>query len=223
MKLIANAPAPTALRPSGGKGPVAVSLEAFSSYHASESETWERMALTRARVVAGDPSFAVDVDQSLLATYKRDVATASIAKDIRAMRQLVAMEKPASSHWDLKLAAGGLVDIEFAVQFLLLKYGGENSSILNPNIGVALLSLCAAQCLSPASTDMLLEAWRLQSRLVQLLALGERLPFEPSAARAPFLKRLVKAAELPDFASLDASLKDLQQKAHVTMLDILKG
>ena len=211
------------LRPSGGKGPVAVSLEAFTSYHASESETWERMALTRARVVAGDTAFANEVDRSLLATYKRDIAATSIAKDIRTMRQLVATEKPASSHWDLKLASGGLVDIEFAVQFLLLKHGGSKPGILNPNIGIALLNLCAAECLSPASTEILLDAWRLQSRLVQLLALGERLPFEPSAARAPFLKRLAKAAELPDFASLDASLKDLQQKAHATMLTLLKG
>jgi [glutamine synthetase] adenylyltransferase / [glutamine synthetase]-adenylyl-L-tyrosine phosphorylase len=211
------------LRPSGGKGPVAVSLEAFSSYHALESETWERMALTRARVVAGDPSFANDIKRAILATYKRDVAPVKIAKDIRTMRALVMVEKPASSHWDLKLTAGGLVDIEFAVQYLLLKYGGTAPDILSPNIGAALLNLCAVKCLSPVSTEILLDAWRLQSRLVQLLALGEKLPFEPDVARAPFKKHLAKAAELPDFTVLEASLRDLQQKAHATVVEIFRG
>jgi [glutamine synthetase] adenylyltransferase / [glutamine synthetase]-adenylyl-L-tyrosine phosphorylase len=211
------------LRPSGGKGPVAVTLEAFSSYHAGESETWEHMALTRARVVAGDADFIDEVLEAILKTYQSSVPPTRMAHDIRTMRQLVAAEKPASNHWDLKLTPGGLVDIEFAVQFLLLQHGGHSSGVLNPNIGTALLNLRAAKCLSPASTETLLEAWRLQSRLVQLLALGEALPFVPSVARPPFKKRLAKVAELPDFAVLDAFLKDLQQKAHAVVVGVLKG
>src|SRR5271155_3905622 len=98
------------LRPSGTQGPVAVSVAAFDHYYAGEAETWEYLALTRARVVwATTPAFAVRAAE-------RDPH--KTAADVRAMRQLLARERPPSGFWDLKLYEGGMVDIEFAAQFL---------------------------------------------------------------------------------------------------------
>jgi [glutamine synthetase] adenylyltransferase / [glutamine synthetase]-adenylyl-L-tyrosine phosphorylase len=210
------------LRPSGGKGPVAVTLNAFKEYHVAESETWERMALTRARVVAGDPDFGKEIKVAIQATFLRDKNRKSLVKDIRAMRQLVATEKPAKHHWDLKLTDGGLVDIEFTTQFLLMKYAGDRPEILHPNIGKALNQLAQAGALSLDEARRLTEAWRLQTSLAQIIALGNSVPLDVDRVRKPFKLRLAKAAELPDFVTLEASLRSYQEQAHALMQQILK-
>jgi [glutamine synthetase] adenylyltransferase / [glutamine synthetase]-adenylyl-L-tyrosine phosphorylase len=210
------------LRPSGGKGPVAVTLSAFQEYHGAESETWERMALTRARVVAGDQTFGDEVRHAIQATYLRDRERGGLAKDIRDMRQLISSEKPAKDHWDLKLTAGGLVDIEFATQLLLMKHGAVSPEVLHPNIGTALAQLTKAGALSPDASTKLTEAWRLQTSLAQIIALGDSVPLDINKVRMPFKLRLAKAAELPDFATLDASLRVLQRDAHRIMNEILQ-
>ena len=210
------------LRPSGGKGPVAVTLEAFRDYHARESETWERMALTRCRVVAGQHDFVQDVMAGMRSGFERDTNPIVLAKDITTMRALVAKEKPPASHWDLKLAPGGLIDIEFTVQFLQLRHGRALPELVQANTGQALSRLMQHSALPPASAQILQEAWRLQSRLLQIIALGASVPFEPTAVRPPFRKLLAGVAELPDFATLERSLRDLQQQAHDVMKVLIR-
>jgi [glutamine synthetase] adenylyltransferase / [glutamine synthetase]-adenylyl-L-tyrosine phosphorylase len=138
------------------------------------------------------------------------------------MRELVAKEKPPASHWDLKLAPGGLVDIEFAVQYLIMGRCAGMPGLLHPNIGTALARLAAAKVITQPNAEALREAWRLQSSLAQMIALGETAPFDPEKARKPFKSRLAKIVELPDFAVLDASLRDFQQEAHKIMTALLK-
>ena len=109
------------LRPTGNKGPVAVSLESFARYHASESWTWERMALTRARVIASPGRLARQVEAEIARHARGDGRSrAKIIADARDMRSKLAAQFPASNRWDLKFAAGGLVDIEFIAQTLQL-------------------------------------------------------------------------------------------------------
>jgi [glutamine synthetase] adenylyltransferase / [glutamine synthetase]-adenylyl-L-tyrosine phosphorylase len=210
------------LRPSGGKGPVAVTLDAFQQYHAKESETWERMALTRARVVAGDRALADDIMAAVRQIYGRKMDAARLAKDVLAMRALVRQEKPAHGHWDLKLADGGLIDIEFAAQFLQLKQGAEAPDILHANTGVALQRLADHGLADRSLAQALMEAWRLQSRLAQLIALCEGASFDPASVRPPFKKRLAAAAELPDFPVLERSLREAQAAAHEAMRQVIK-
>jgi len=200
------------LRPSGSKGPVAVSLPAFRAYHAGESDTWERMALTRARVVAGDAEFGRTVMEAVREACARP-RDGRLMADIRAMRALVAKEKPSKGHWDLKLAPGGLVDIEFAAQATILSHAAADLSFGEANTGRALFKLGERGWLAPAAAQALLEAWRLQSRLAQMIALGATVPFEPKAARAPFRAKLAAAAELPDFGTLEAALAAAQSAA----------
>jgi [glutamine synthetase] adenylyltransferase / [glutamine synthetase]-adenylyl-L-tyrosine phosphorylase len=210
------------LRPSGGKGPVAVTLSAFREYHAAESETWERMALTRARVVAGDKPFGAEAQQAINAVFTRDGDRKELVKDIRDMRSLISGEKPARGYWDLKLAAGGLVDIEFTTQYLLMRHAVSFQDVLCPNIGEALERLQKISVLTAKQAEELTEAWRLQTSLAQIIALGNSVPFEPEKARMPFKLRLAKSAGLPDFNSLDAFLRSAQNQAHRIMAEILK-
>ncbi len=209
------------LRPSGGKGPVAGTLEAFAAYHADEGETWERMALTRARIVAGNEAFGREVMDAVRAAAARRTEPERLRKDIREMRALIAREKPPKGVFDLKLAVGGLVDIEFAAQFLQLKHCGERPDILSPNTGDALGRLMSAGLLGTVDGEALVEAWRLQSALAQLIALGAETPFAPEKARDPFKRRLAAAAGLPDFRTLEGTLRDRQKAAHDAMKALL--
>jgi [glutamine synthetase] adenylyltransferase / [glutamine synthetase]-adenylyl-L-tyrosine phosphorylase len=209
------------LRPSGGKGPVAGTLDAFAAYHATDSETWERMALTRARIVAGDPVFGREVMTAIATAACRPTAQDRLRRDIKEMRALVAKEKPAKGRFDLKLTPGGLVDIEFAAQFLQLSHGSAYPQVLCANTGAAIRQLMAARLLAPAAGESLLEAWRLQSALAQLFALAGLTWFEPASAREAFKKRMAAVAGLPDFRTLEGALKDSQTRAHGVMRDLL--
>jgi hypothetical protein len=77
--------------------------------------------------------------------------------------------------------------------------------------------------LRPAQGDALLAAWRLQSALAQLIALGNTVPFDPALAREPFRRKLATVAELPDFRALEGALKGTQAAAHEAMRTVLAG
>ncbi len=209
------------LRPSGGKGPVAGTLDAFVAYHSRESETWERMALTRARIMAGDAAFGREVMAAAREAIARTSDAGALRRDIREMRGLIAQEKPARGPFDLKLADGGLVDIEFAAQALQLIHARSKPDIVQANTGEALARLTDAGVVPREQGLALIEAWRLQSSLAQLIALGAAQPFRPEEAREPFRRRLAAVAGLPDFRTLEAQLNDAQKAAHAAMRAIL--
>jgi glutamate-ammonia-ligase adenylyltransferase len=96
------------LRPSGGQGPVATQLRSFVAYQLHEAETWEHMALTRARVLAGDQSLGVEVNEAIAAVLRHKRDAGQLQKAVRDMRALIASEKGEADPWDLKLAAGGV-------------------------------------------------------------------------------------------------------------------
>ncbi|MDH2326287.1 glutamine-synthetase adenylyltransferase [Cereibacter sp. SYSU M97828] len=111
------------LRPSGRQGPVATGLGAFRSYQMEEAWTWEHLALTRARPIAGDPSLMAEVE-----ALRREVLTARgsdarILPDIAEMRQKLAAAKPSSGPWDAKNGPGRMMDVELAAQSFALRTG----------------------------------------------------------------------------------------------------
>ncbi|PNB52919.1 hypothetical protein C1X77_26930, partial [Pseudomonas sp. GW531-E2] len=86
-------------------------------YYAGEADTWEFMALTRARVVwASSPAFAQACQDAIEAALRQPRDPAKTARDALDMRDLMRRERPAEGFWDLKLSNGGLVDIEFTAQ-----------------------------------------------------------------------------------------------------------
>src|SRR5206468_2865705 len=157
------------LRPSGTKGPVAVSFAAFEHYYQSEAETWEHLALTRARVVwATSEAFAADSARAIERALRQPRDRKATAADVRDMRQLLERERPPKGDWDLKLSPGGLVDIEFAAQFLQLAHAAEGGP-LRPNTSEALAAFRETR-LAPSEPLVALErAWRLQQDLTQLM------------------------------------------------------
>ena len=101
------------LRPSGQKGPVATQLSSFIEYQAKAAWTWERMALTRARVIAGPPELRERVTRAIDAALVQPPDRAKITSDVRDMRKRIEKEKGSENIWELKQVRGGLVDVEF--------------------------------------------------------------------------------------------------------------
>jgi glutamate-ammonia-ligase adenylyltransferase len=106
------------LRPSGRQGPIATSLAAFRRYQAEEAWTWEHLALTRARVVAGPEALAAEVAAAIAAVLAAPHDPAKIARDAADMRRRLAEahEAAAASPWEVKLGPGRMMDIELLAQ-----------------------------------------------------------------------------------------------------------
>ena len=128
----------TRLRPHGSSGPLAVSLDNFREYFESKARGWELMALTRARVVAATPGFEKTVISVVKQALARPINSQALALEMQDVRRKMAEGRPAN---DLKRARGGLVDIEFLVQYLLLIHGADHPEILVPNIRHAIYLL----------------------------------------------------------------------------------
>ena len=109
------------LRPSGRQGPVAVSLDAFESYQRTEAWTWEHLALTRARVLAGAPDLGAEVEAIRRAVLAEKGPGGNVLTDVADMRARLAVAKPGLAPWEAKLGPGKLMDIELLAQTLALQ------------------------------------------------------------------------------------------------------
>jgi glutamate-ammonia-ligase adenylyltransferase len=211
------------LRPSGTKGPVAVSFAAFEGYYETEAETWELLALTRARVVwATSPAFAEAAQGAIERALRRPRDRQTVAADVREMRELMARERPPKGEWDLKLTPGGLVDIEFAAQFLQLAHAGEGGP-LEPNTAAALAAFRETGLGPPKPLAGLEKAWRLQQDLTQLLKVALADGTDPADEPAAFRKLLARAGGVRDFRQLQSALAAARTAAHAAYDTIVAG
>jgi glutamate-ammonia-ligase adenylyltransferase len=198
------------LRPSGRSGPVATRLDAFEHYQDKEAWTWEHMALTRARVISGPQDFADEIDAIIRGVLMRRRDRELIANDVLEMRQAIADEKGDSDIWDLKYAAGGMMDIEFASQFLQLVHAADHPGILDKSTLQVLEKATRLGLLAQGDADVLRPAARLYQDLGQILRLCLNERFRPETAGADLMILLARAADEPDFSTLEARVKDTQ-------------
>ena len=143
------------------------------------------------------------------------------AGDVVEMRGAIAKEKGDAERWDLKDAAGGLVDLEFIAQYLQLVHAAEKPEILDTNTARALDKAWRLGLLSAEEADVLRPAARLYHNLTQVLRLCLPGPFDPKTAGAGLLGMLCRAADLPNFATLDAHLAETRQKVRASFNRIL--
>ena len=209
------------LRPSGRAGPLATQIGGFTSYQESEAWTWEHMALTRARVVSSSPEFGAHVEQVIRDILQRPRDPALVAGDVVEMRAAIAAEKGDSERWDLKYAAGGLVDIEFIAQYLQLVHAHEHPGILDTSTARVLDKAWALRLLPVEDAEVLRPAVQLYQDLTQILRLCLAGPFNAKTAGAGLLRLLARAADVPDFATLDATLIETQTKVRASFARIL--
>jgi glutamate-ammonia-ligase adenylyltransferase len=210
------------LRPTGNKGPVAVSLESFRRYHETEAWTWERLALTRARALAGSNALLGEVEAVIRRTLTATSDPVRLIGDARDMREKLAAQFPGKSRWDLKFAPGGLVDLEFLAQTLQLRTAHERPDVLDTNTTGALGKLRQAGVLTTADADLLVRSTQLQLALTQVLRIAVDGTLDPSSATAGLKSLLVRAGAAEDFLELERRLTETQDNTHAAFEHLLR-
>ncbi|HYB08043.1 MAG TPA: bifunctional [glutamine synthetase] adenylyltransferase/[glutamine synthetase]-adenylyl-L-tyrosine phosphorylase [Alphaproteobacteria bacterium] len=194
------------LRPSGEKGPLATSLQGFLDYQMRDAWTWEHMALTRARVVAGPVAFAARIEAALADVLTAPRKPEKLLHDVAEMRALIEKTHATSNIWEGKRVRGGLVDLEFIAQYLQLRYGNSYPQVLSPNTTEAFDRLRAASVLENEMADDLIAATRLWRRVQGILRLAEQRTFEEDQATDGLRQVISRAAGAVDFSTLKAAL-----------------
>jgi len=151
------------LRPSGASGLLVTSIDGFADYQQSSAWTWEHQALTRARAVAGAAPIAAAFECIRREVLCRAREPATLRREVADMRAKMRanLDKSDATRWDLKQGAGGLVDIEFINQYLILREAHRHPELVSRSDNWRQMdALCAAGLLDAQYRDRLLEAYR---------------------------------------------------------------
>lgn len=207
----------TRLRPDGKRGALTASIGRLKSYYAQDAQAWERMALVKARVVAGDEAFGQEVGEwiqefAFMTPLTRDGLLGF--EDIR--KRLAAKASPL----DLKTGEGGIAEIEFAARLLQMRHGKDVPELRRGDVLGALDALKAASLLSSAEEGTLREAYlwlrRVENRIRMLEGRpGSALPEDPEQQR----ELAARLNENQDIAGLAAQYK---KGVHRVYTEILK-
>ncbi len=209
------------LRPSGRAGPVASRIDSFADYQEREAWTWEHMALTRARVISSSPAFRKRIEDVIRSVLTRPRDPASTAGDVADMRRAIALEKGEDDVWDLKLAAGGLVDIDFIAQYLQLVHAAERPEILSVSTLQVLDNAARLGLLAQSEAEILRSATRLYHDLTQIIRLCVTGKFNPDTSGENLLRVMARAGDTPDFSTLEARLRETQAEVRRVFLEIV--
>lgn len=204
------------LRPHGSHSPPAVQLRGFVAYHRDEAEPWEHMALTRARPVAGDATLMAEVTAAIAAQIAQPRDPAAVCAEAGAMRALVAKERGFAGPHDLKLAPGGLFDLDFLAQAIVLGAGRTDDIGRD---GGTILRRAGEQGLIPQDLAApLAEAYETLDTVSHWQRLTLDDPTKPPSANAA--RRIARAMGLPDARTLAAELRRLRRVNRSALLAI---
>ena len=137
------------------------------------------------------------------------------------MRGAIAQEKGDATPWDLKYAKGGLVDLEFIAQYLQLVHAHEHPAILAPSTARVLETARQLRLISAEDAEVLRAAAQLYQDLTQILRLCLAGPFDAKTAGPGLQRLLIRAADVPDFATLNATLAETQAKVRASFVRIV--
>lgn len=219
QRLIAAVSAPTSegvlyetdmrLRPSGNAGPLAASLNAFVQYQRDSAWTWERLALSRARVAIADAGFGEKIESTIEDVFARPRDIGKTIDDVLAMRALMAKERPPRHAFDLKLATGGLVDLEFIAQSAQLvareaiaAHQADTATVLRRlgEIGLVPEGARLAEILGVYAT------------VLQVMSAALADPFKDEGWTEAFRELLAQRTNTPNFDRLTEDLREMQDE-----------
>ncbi len=200
------------LRPSGSKGPVASNIAAFEDYQETQAWTWEKMALTRARIVTGDPVLKARAEEIIhrVLCVKRD--RAETLSDVKDMRTRMLQGASNDDHWDFKHVRGGLIEIEFIAQALQLVHAHDTPQVLRHNTIAALHALHDAGHLTAGDHETLVAAAKLYQGLTQMLRLCSSGEFVLRRAPVDLIAKLLRASGAPKVSVMQAMLADANRQ-----------
>lgn len=174
------------LRPSGASGMIVASVNAFEKYQQQEAWTWEHQALIRARVIAGQPALAEKYQQIRMEILSKHRIPTKLQQEVREMRgkmrDNLGSQSVGKTQFQLKQDAGGIVDIEFIVQYLVLAHCEQYPQLLSWTDNIRLLETLASQnIIDPKQSDALKQAYIAYRSLAHRWALqNQKLLLDPN-------------------------------------------
>ena len=181
------------LRPSGASGLLVSTMEAFADYQRTEAWTWEQQALVRARPVAGDPQTAREFERLRLEVLTRKRDAEQLRGDVREMRRRMGAElaRGGAGQFDLKQGPGGLTDIEFLVQYAVLRWAAQFPDLVEYTDNIRQLdALSRNGLLSEERARLLADAYRAYRRRIHALTLQEEPAVVPAEEFADCRERV---------------------------------
>jgi len=192
---------------------VAVPLAGFRRYHAGDAWTWERMAMTRARVIAGPPALRAQVQGAIRDSLVHADPGPKVRADAAEMRARLGRDLPPAGPWDVKHRPGGLIEVEFVAQALQLVHARAHPELCAPTTRVALARLAEAGFLGEEEAGILIHAdriWRTVQGMLRI-TLGRNPPENlPEASAVPLLHACAAAGlDAPSVKQLRAELDSM--------------
>jgi glutamate-ammonia-ligase adenylyltransferase len=184
----------TRLRPSGNAGPLVTSLESFRNYHQEEAQVWERQALTKARVIIGDGALKEAVEEIIRDTVYGRGTDEAVRKEINRLRMRMEHElaRETEGIYNIKTGRGGMVDVEFLVQYLQLKYGREFSGIRSVDTLQALQAIRSESLIPEGDFRVLNEGYRFLRHLENRLRLIHDYSMNDLGGSKEYLNKLAR-------------------------------
>jgi glutamate-ammonia-ligase adenylyltransferase len=217
----------TRLRPSGSQGLLVSSLHAFRRYHEQEARLWERQALIKLRPIAGDPVLGAEVARvAEHAVYGAPHDAKQVAEAIGAMKDRIERELGGGFHkrqgGDLKFDAGGVIDVEFATQFLQLVHGHAHPALRTTGTSPALRAAAALGIAPLGELELLDHGYRFLRGIEHRLRVVHDQPIHRLPESRDEIDRLARRSGFPDGATLLEHVERWQReirRAYRALLD----
>jgi glutamate-ammonia-ligase adenylyltransferase len=193
------------LRPEGKQGPLVRSLGSYAEYYRRWSSVWETQALLRARPVAGDANLGADFIQLVNPIrYPAEGIDPASVKEIRRIKARMEAERlprGGDPTLHMKMGRGGLADVEWTVQLLQLRHGGAHEQLRTTATVAAVTAARDLGLLDAGDADVLLEAWRLATRVRNAVMLTQGRPSDVMPGDPRSLAGTARAIGYPAGAS----------------------
>ena len=192
----------TRLRPSGTQGLLVTSLAGWRRYHQEDARLWERQALTKLRAVAGDRALGAEVERVAAETVYGTALEwpRAVAEEIMKMRDKIERELGAVD--DLKTGAGGVMDVEFAAQYLQLVHGHAHPEMRTTATEVALRAAAALGIAPAREIELLDQGYRFLRKIEHRLRVVNDQPIHRLPEARDELDKLARRSGFPDGAVL---------------------
>lgn len=211
------------LRPEGSANSIATQFSSFHAYYEDQARIWERMALTRGRVIVStSETLTQKINQTIATAIMPKIEPQELKNAVIMMRQMIEDNKKVEDIWNLKHIPGGLVDLEFIAQYLQLRFGKSNPEIISTNTKTVLENASKSGLITAENSEIILPAVRLFQKLTQILRLTLSENFRKEDVPAGVISLLAQTGEAPDFQRLEHDIKSMQQQVRTAFESILK-
>lgn len=208
----------TRMRPFGDKGPLAASLAAFERYYRESAWVYEKLALTRGRVIWAEDGFADRIHAVVTDALCAAPEKTALLEGLNFIRRKIAENFSAANPWDIKYAAGGLLDCDFLLQYLTLLHGAELKDLLPAPPDRVLEALHTRRLVADDTLDALSAARETLSVLLYYLRLCASAPEDIGNAPEGLRRLLAESCACADFPAVERKLLATQARMR-TLLD----